>query len=88
VFSGRIGRTKMEIDEKVIAELIKGYKGPEDLVGENGLLKQRRGVGGPEAFSGKRLRALGGRAFETDSTTHEPAERSRASRRPTGCRRG
>jgi putative transposase len=30
----------MEIDEKVIAELIKGYKGPEDLVGENGLLKQ------------------------------------------------
>src|SRR5438067_10747409 len=30
----------MEIDEKVIAELIKGYEGPEDLIGENGLLKQ------------------------------------------------
>jgi hypothetical protein len=30
----------MEIDDKVITELIKGYKGAEDLVGQNGLLKQ------------------------------------------------
>lgn len=30
----------MAIDEKLIAELIKGYKKPEDMVGENGLLKQ------------------------------------------------
>ncbi len=30
----------MAIDEKVIAELLKGYKGPEDVIGENGLLKQ------------------------------------------------
>jgi putative transposase len=30
----------MEIDDKIIGELIKGYKGPEDLIGQNGLLKQ------------------------------------------------
>jgi putative transposase len=30
----------MAIDEKAIAELLKGYKGPEDMVGENGLLKR------------------------------------------------
>jgi putative transposase len=30
----------MAIDEKVIAELLKDYKGPEDMIGENGLLKQ------------------------------------------------
>lgn len=30
----------MGIDEKLLDELMKGYKSPEDLVGENGLLKQ------------------------------------------------
>jgi putative transposase len=30
----------MEIDKKLVAELIKGYKKPEDMIGENGLLKQ------------------------------------------------
>lgn len=30
----------MEVDKKLIAELMKGYKKPEDMVGENGLLKQ------------------------------------------------
>jgi putative transposase len=30
----------MEVDEKMIADLIKGYKNPEDLIGKNGLLKQ------------------------------------------------
>jgi transposase-like protein len=30
----------MAIDEKAIAELLKSYKGPEDMVGENGLLKR------------------------------------------------
>ena len=30
----------MAVDQKLIAELIKGYKKPEDMIGENGLLKQ------------------------------------------------
>ena len=30
----------MEIKPEILDELIKGYKNPEDLLGENGLLKQ------------------------------------------------
>ena len=30
----------MEIDNKLIDDLLKGYRKPEDIVGENGLLKQ------------------------------------------------
>src|SRR5690242_3076098 len=30
----------MEIKKEILDELIKGYKNPEDLLGENGLLKQ------------------------------------------------
>jgi putative transposase len=30
----------MEIDNKLIDELLKGYRKPEDIIGENGLLKQ------------------------------------------------
>ncbi len=30
----------MTIRKEVLDELIKGYKNPEDLLGENGLLKQ------------------------------------------------
>src|SRR5512147_2405235 len=30
----------MAITKEILKELMKGYKGPEDLTGENGLLKQ------------------------------------------------
>lgn len=30
----------MEIDKELIDKLLAGYKGPEDLIGEQGLLKQ------------------------------------------------
>lgn len=30
----------MTIDEKILDQLIAGYKKPEDLIGENGLLKE------------------------------------------------
>lgn len=30
----------MEIRKEILDELIKDYKNPEDLIGENGLLKQ------------------------------------------------
>ena len=30
----------MEIKDELLDELIKGYQKPEDLIGENGLLKQ------------------------------------------------
>src|SRR3989440_11115226 len=30
----------MELDKELIDKLLAGYKGPEDLIGENGLLKQ------------------------------------------------
>lgn len=30
----------MVIDEKILDQLIAGYKKPEDLIGENGLLKE------------------------------------------------
>ena len=41
-FPGRIGRTRedMEIKTELIDELLKGYRKPEDVIGENGLLKQ------------------------------------------------
>jgi putative transposase len=31
---------RMEIDNKLVDELLKGYRKPEDLIGEDGLLKQ------------------------------------------------
>ena len=30
----------MEMDKELIDKLLAGYKGPEDLIGEQGLLKQ------------------------------------------------
>jgi putative transposase len=34
----------MEIDKELIDKLLADYKGPEDLIGEQGLLKQRTKV--------------------------------------------
>jgi transposase-like protein len=34
------GGTSMAIPKEILDELLKDYKGPEDITGENGLLKQ------------------------------------------------
>ena len=47
----------MEIDKEVIDKLLANYQKPEDLVGENGLLKQL-------------TKALVERAMEAELTTH------------------
>src|ERR1700752_291234 len=40
MFSVQNRRTDMEIDLEVIDKLLAGYKKPEQIIGENGLLKQ------------------------------------------------
>src|SRR6188474_841897 len=39
-FENRQQETRVTIDNELIDNLLKGYKKPEDIIGENGLLKQ------------------------------------------------
>lgn len=64
----------MSIDQELIDKLIEGYQKPEDIIGENGLLKQL-------------TKAIVERAMEAELThhvgykKHEPASRPRANKR-------
>ena len=65
----------MAIDKELIDKLLADYKGPEDLIGEQGLLKQL-------------TKALVERAMQAELTHHlgyeerDPAGRGSSARRP------
>ena len=56
------------MDKELIDKLLEGYQKPEDLIGENGLLKQLTKAGPPDL----RVRRLARRPIP-----HQPARRSR-----------
>ena len=62
----------MAIDKKLIDELLTEYKKPEDIIGENGLLKQL-------------TKAVLERALEAEMTDHLGATRSTTRRATTGA---
>jgi hypothetical protein len=63
--------TKMTIDPKVVEQLLIGYKKPEDMIGENGLLKQL-------------TKALLEKALQAELTTHLGYEKHDPSGRNSG----
>ena len=64
----------MAITKEVLQELLKDYKGPEDLTGENGLLKQL-------------TKALVESAMGAELAGHLGYEKSEAGEKPTENRR-
>jgi putative transposase len=65
----------MEIDKELIYRLLSGYKGPEDLIGEQGLLKQL-------------TKASVERAMPAELTHHLGYEKHEASGRLSGSSSG
>src|SRR5208337_5484383 len=68
------GGTSMAIPKEILDELLKGYKGPEDITGENGLLKQL-------------TKALIERAMQTELTEELGFEKNQKGEKPTTNRR-
>ncbi len=69
---------KRRIRKELLDELLADYKGPEDLTGPDGLLKQLTGALVERALA----------AELTDHLGHEPGERNRETATPaTGRRR-
>lgn len=64
----------MEIKPEILDELIKGYKNPEDLLGENGLLKQLTKALLERAMSAELTHELG---YEKHSKSEKPTNNRR-----------
>ena len=64
----------MAIDKELLDQLLPKYKNPEDLLGENGLLRQL-------------TKALMERALEAEMATHLGYEKSDPFEKPDGIRR-
>lgn len=64
----------MEIKPEILDELIKGYKNPEDLLGENGLLKQLTKALLERAMSAELTHELG---YEKNSKSEKPTTNRR-----------
>jgi putative transposase len=64
----------MAIDKEILDQLLPKYEKPEDLLGENGLLRQL-------------TKALMERALEAEMATHLGYEKSDPAEKPDGNRR-